>query len=88
MRRRWFKIRDEQTLSQGKTMNSHNTKAEPVASKESTGVETDHKDVRVLRSRIVEADELSIADDFDNGGDPYNSTGQHVIIKPKKIPDE
>ena len=25
----------------------------------------------------------AIADDVNPGGDPYNSTGQHVIIKPK-----
>ena len=27
--------------------------------------------------------ELSLDEDFDLGGDPYNSTGRHVIITPK-----
>lgn len=38
------------------------------------------------RTRVVDVDaandpELSVADDLDLGGDPYNSTGRHVIIK-------
>lgn len=40
------------------------------------------------RTRVVNIDfddepELSVADDLDVGGDPYNSTGRHVIIKSK-----
>ncbi|MDJ0813353.1 MAG: hypothetical protein QNJ23_06475 [Woeseiaceae bacterium] len=40
------------------------------------------------RSRAANVDftdepELSVADDVDVGGDPYNSTGRHVIIKSK-----
>jgi len=64
-------------------MNSHNTKTEPVVSNESVRADTDSIDARVLRSKIVESNELVIADDLDVGGDPYNSTGQHVVIKPK-----
>ncbi len=65
-------------------MNSHNVKFDQVVTRESVRIETDRRDVRVLRSRLVEENALSIADDYDNGGDPYNSTGQHVIIKQKK----
>jgi len=65
-------------------MNSHNAKADVVVTRESVQIETDHKNVRVLRSTLLEESKLSIADDYDNGGDPYNSTGQHVIIKPNK----
>ncbi len=65
-------------------MNSHNAKADVAVTKESVRIETDHKDVRVLRSKLVDAHDLSIADDYDNGGDPYNNTGQHVAIKPRK----
>lgn len=64
-------------------MNSHNTKTELVASNDPVHVETDHKDVQILRSNLVDPDELAIADEVDTGGDPYNSTGQHVIIKSK-----
>lgn len=37
--------------------------------------------VRVLDSKLGEIDELAIDEDFDWGGDPYNSTGQHVILE-------
>ncbi len=62
----------EQSLSKGKTMNSHNTKPESIVRKESA---------RVNKSSLVEVDKLSISEDFDQGSDPYNSTGQHVVIK-------
>ena len=63
-------------------MNSHNAKTDVIM--EAVRIETDHKDVRVVRSRLTDANALSIAADYDNGGDPYNSTGQHVVIKLKK----
>jgi hypothetical protein len=69
-------------------MNSHNAKPDVVVTKESVHIETDHKNVRVLRSTLLDDNDLSIADDYDNGGDPYNSTGQHVVIKPGKDADE
>jgi hypothetical protein len=43
------------------------------------------KNVQILRSTLGLGDELSIADDADFGGDPYNSTGQHVVLKSKMI---
>jgi len=33
------------------------------------------------QTELNEAAELAIADDFEQGDDPYNSTGQHVILK-------
>jgi hypothetical protein len=36
-----------------------------------------------LQLDVVESNDLAIADDINPGADPYNSTGQHVIIKPK-----
>jgi hypothetical protein len=45
-------------------------------------------DVQVLHSRLNELDGLTIDEEFDTGGDPYNSTGQHAIIKPKTDADE
>jgi hypothetical protein len=61
-------------------MNLHNRKTDAVVSNESVRVETDHKNVQVLCSDLVDTNELAIADDIDTGGDPYNSTGQHVVI--------
>ena len=61
-------------------MNSHNTKTEKVVKNESVGTGTDS--VRVLRMDLIDTDDLAIADE-NVGGDPYNSTGQHVIIKSK-----
>jgi hypothetical protein len=64
-------------------MNSHNSKTEWVVSDEAVRIEADQKQVRVIKSNLVDESELAIEDDVDIGGDPYNSTGQHVIIKPK-----
>ena len=69
-------------------MNSHNPKTEKLVTSETIHVETDHKDVRILRSEIAPTNELAIVDDDDTGGDPYNSTGQHVIINSKSRLDE
>jgi hypothetical protein len=38
---------------------------------------------RVVDANLVGEPELTVADDIDVGGDPYNSTGRHVIIKSK-----
>ena len=62
-------------------MISHRMKTSKVVSNEQIRVETDHKDIRVLKLEVVDADELSIVDDYDIGGDPYNTTGQHLGIK-------
>ena len=37
--------------------------------------------VRVLDSELGEIGELTVDEDFDSGSDPYNSTGQHVILE-------
>lgn len=59
-------------------MNSHNTKTGKAVDKETVGTGTDS--VRVLQVDQADIDDLEIVDD-NLGGDPYNSTGQHVIIK-------
>lgn len=43
--------------------------------------------VKVVQSKFVFGDELSIADD-DRGGDPYNNTGAYCIIKSKDTAGE
>lgn len=64
-------------------MNSHNPKTEmsthktPVASEESIAA------AKALTSSLVVQTELSLDDDFDLGTDPYNSTGQHVVLSQK-----
>ena len=68
-------------------MNSHNTKTESAGGKEPVRTETDQDEPRVLKTTLVDLSELTIVENYDIGGDPYNSTGQHVIIK-SKIPTE
>ena len=69
-------------------MNSHNAKTESFIKNESVCTGTEKEDVRVIESRLVEASELSISEDCDQGSDPYNSTGQYVIIKPRFDPQD
>jgi len=76
----WFKIDHEQAQSQGKTVDSHDTKTDKVVTHEVVGSETDQENVHVLQLDLIAANDLAIADDQNTGGDPYNSTGQHVII--------
>ena len=64
-------------------MNSHN--ADKVVRDESVTVGADEDRVRVLKADVANESELRIEDDFDLGGDPYNSTGRHVIITPKEL---
>ena len=69
-------------------MNSHNAKSATAVRKAPVRLDTDLHDVQVLRSSIKDVDGLAIADDHDIGGDPYNSTGQHCIIKTDKNQDK
>lgn len=43
--------------------------------------EADGKKLRAVALDLVEESDLAVADDINHGGDPYNSTGRHVIIK-------
>jgi len=45
------------------------------------------ENVRVTRSGLAGPEALALVDD-DRGRDPYNSTGQHVIIKMKLAPQD
>jgi hypothetical protein len=62
-------------------VDSHNSKTEKVATNEVVNIDAGLESVRVLQLDLLEASDLAIADDFNTGSDPYNSTGQHVIIK-------
>lgn len=67
-------------------MNSHNTKTDSVG--KPARVVAEKEDVRVIKSSLFEAADLSISKDDDKGSDPYNSTGQHVVIKSKIDPQD
>lgn len=56
-----------------------------VVGHETVRIETDHKGVQILRTTGMHGLDLEISDDeVDTGGDPYNSTGQHCVIKDRK----
>ena len=69
-------------------MNSHNTKTESVGGKEPVRIKSGQEEPRILESSLVDSNELAIADDEYDIGDPYNSTGRHVIIQSKNVPEE
>lgn len=65
-------------------MSSHNTLTDVGVRREPVKGETDLKNIRVVDAQIQGELELSIADDADFGVDPYNSTGQHVVLKARQ----
>jgi hypothetical protein len=69
-------------------VDSHNTKTGKVVTHEIVVSEADQKNVRVLQLDLIAANDLAIADDQNTGGDPYNSTGQHVIITSRINPED
>ena len=62
-------------------MSSHNKVTESVVRTEAVQIVPERSDPRIIRSKLVQGDQLSISEDCDIGSDPYNSTGQHVILK-------
>ena len=42
------------------------------------------EEAKVVGTKLITDAELTINDDADFGCDPYNATGQHVILKQKK----
>ena len=70
-------------------MNTQKTQHEADAGKSPVKVETaPPSNAQLLDSEVNEVDELAIDENFSAGGDPYNSTGKHVIIKSNKDSDE
>ena len=69
-------------------MNSHNAKTESVVKNVSVQITAEPEDPRVIASNLVELADLAISEDDDKGSDPYNSTGQHVIIKSRLISED
>ena len=60
-------------------MNSHNTRKQGRPTRAT--LDAMNRRTRVVDVDVIDGPELSVADDPDLGGDPYNSTGRHVIIK-------
>jgi hypothetical protein len=75
------KPQDKDKLS--RTMSSHNTKPGNIVRREDVVIEDAKDGIRVLRSTLLDTTELSVSEAYDGGGDPYNSTGRHVVIKAK-----
>ncbi len=67
-------------------MNSHNAK--PVFSYHKTPVADDAavEEAKVVSTKLTKDVDLTFNNDDDQGGDPYNTTGQHVILRQKKLP--
>lgn len=65
------------------TMTAHKPEKEDVVRHEEILIGTGPDDMRILRMKLGNPDELSILDD-DLGGDPYNSTGQYAVLKDKQ----
>ena len=68
-------------------MNSHN--ANPATAYHKTPVADDSavEEAKVISTKLIKDLDLTFNDD-DTGGDPYNTTGQHVILKQKNLPKE
>lgn len=68
-------------------MNSHN--ANPVFAYHKTPVAdaSATEEAKVISTKLIKDLDLTFNDD-DTGGDPYNTTGQHVILKQKNLPKE
>lgn len=70
-------------------MNTQKTQQAADVRKLPVKVETGLRDnAQMLDSEVNEVDELTVDEDFSTGGDPYNSTGKHVIIKPEEDASE
>jgi hypothetical protein len=63
-------------------MNSHNTKQAFTYHRTPRVTNAEKENAKVISTTLVRNSELAIAPDND-GCDPYNSTGQHVVIKSK-----
>lgn len=69
-------------------MNSHNAKPEFSFHKTPVTDEAAAEEAEIVSSKLIQDTELSINNEADFGCDPYNTTGQHVILRQKKLPKE
>ena len=61
-------------------MHSNNPRPEFAFHRTAADARADRDQTNVVSARLQAGTSLSIADDPDFGCDPYNSTGQHVIL--------
>lgn len=66
-------------------MNSHN--ARPAFSFHKTPVADDTavEEAKVISTKLTTDANLTIDEDVEQGCDPYNATGQHVVLKQKPL---
>ena len=51
---------------------------------DSKPIHSRRSEIDILNAKIQTSESLSLDEDYSIGGDPYNSTGQHVVIKQKE----
>jgi hypothetical protein len=69
-------------------MNSHNAKSAFSYHKTPVADDSALKEAEVISSKLTVDANLTIDEDPEQGCDPYNATGQHVILQQKKLPKE
>jgi hypothetical protein len=69
-------------------MNSHNTRPDFVHYKTPVRDDSAVEEARVISTKLIKDVNLTIEHDVDDGCDPYNSTGQHVVLKQRKLPKD
>jgi len=67
-------------------MSSHNTKSSFSYHKTPVADNSAVEEARVISMKLTSETNLSIDDDMEQGCDPYNTTGQHIILRQKKLP--
>ena len=67
-------------------MNSHNAKPQFSFYKTPARDKDDIEEAKIVSTRLTSDANLSIEEDADTGCDPYNTTGQHLILQRKKLP--
>lgn len=73
----------EPLQSEGKNVNSRITNRQSGAKGKPVRAVAAGQNVRVIQSSLVGPEALALSDDDNQGGDPYNTAGQHVVIKLK-----
>lgn len=68
-------------------MSSHNTRTEFTFHKTPVVTEEAITEAEVISSALTMQTELALDDDYDLGTDPYNATGQHVVVGEKFLKD-
>ena len=64
-------------------MNSPKTESDFVAGNKPADSVADEDEMRVIKASLFEAADSAESEEDDKCSDPYNSTGQHVIIPVK-----